>query len=296
MDSKNMNTFIQVAELHSFTKAAEKLGYTQSTVSFQIKQLESELGTTLFDRINHTITLTDQGRQLLETVHKINRLLRDFQMNLTDPSEISGHVKIVMATSLCSLIIGSVFPKLHSKYPGITLEIVAAGTEDMFRMLNQNEADLVYTLDSHIYNTNYYILAEKQISAHFVCSVEHPLAGSVVPLEELVKEPFLLTERNMSYRKVLDEKLAAKSMEITPILESGSTSLITSLVLQNYGISFLPDYSTKPYLQEGKMAIIHVSDLEVEVWTQLLIHRDKWASPQIKIVMDLLREATMEVF
>ncbi|MBQ5676877.1 MAG: LysR family transcriptional regulator, partial [Lachnospiraceae bacterium] len=65
MEIKNLDTFIQVAELSSFTKAADKLGYSQSTVSFQIKQLETELGAQLFERINHTVSLTERGKEIL---------------------------------------------------------------------------------------------------------------------------------------------------------------------------------------------------------------------------------------
>ena len=65
MELRNLITFIHVSELGSFTKAADELGYSQSTISFQIKQLEDELGCLLFDRINHTITLTERGRDLL---------------------------------------------------------------------------------------------------------------------------------------------------------------------------------------------------------------------------------------
>ena len=62
MELRNLITFTHVADLGSFTKAAEVLGYSQSTISFQIKQLEEELGCLLFERINHTITLTARGR------------------------------------------------------------------------------------------------------------------------------------------------------------------------------------------------------------------------------------------
>ena len=65
MEIRNLMSFIQVAELNSFTKAADVLGYSQSTVSFQIKQLETELDCLLFERINHTITLTERGKELL---------------------------------------------------------------------------------------------------------------------------------------------------------------------------------------------------------------------------------------
>lgn len=64
MELKNLESFIQVAELGSFTKAAKRLGYTQSTVSFQIRQLEEELGVPLFERIHHTVKLTAKGRSV----------------------------------------------------------------------------------------------------------------------------------------------------------------------------------------------------------------------------------------
>ena len=63
MDIKNLNTFILVAEMNSFSKAAVKLGYSQSTVSFQIKQLEQEFNSQLFERINHTVALTEKGEK-----------------------------------------------------------------------------------------------------------------------------------------------------------------------------------------------------------------------------------------
>ena len=70
MDIKNLVTFIHVAELRSFTKAGDKLGYSQSTVSFQIRQLENELGVPLFERINRTVTLTEHGVRLLRSAYK----------------------------------------------------------------------------------------------------------------------------------------------------------------------------------------------------------------------------------
>ena len=66
MDLKNLTTFIHVAELNSFSKAALALGYSQSTVSFQIRQLETELNAQLFERIHHTVALTEKGREVLK--------------------------------------------------------------------------------------------------------------------------------------------------------------------------------------------------------------------------------------
>ena len=294
MDIKNLVTFINVAELRSFTKAGDKLGYSQSTVSFQIRQLENELGVPLFERINRTVTLTEHGSRLLQSAYKINDLLQGFLDDTEAAAEIRGVVRLVMADSLCNEVIGRIFPELHRAYPGITLECVAAGTQEMFRMLNQNEADLVYTLDSHIYDTNYINLQEGRIGVHFVCAANHPRADRPsVSLKELIQQPFLLTEKGMSYRRVMDEALAAKSLEIRPVFVSGNTDLIRNLVAQGAGISFLPDYTTKELIAAGKLKYLQVPEMKVEIWTQLLHHRDKWISEPMRIVIDYLHKCIL---
>jgi DNA-binding transcriptional LysR family regulator len=79
MELRNLITFIHVAELGSFTQAGERLGYSQSTVSFQIKQLEQELGCLLFERINHTVTLTERGHDLVSYAHRVCALTDEFK-------------------------------------------------------------------------------------------------------------------------------------------------------------------------------------------------------------------------
>ena len=71
MDLKNLKTFLYAAELSSFTRAAERLGFSQPTVTFQIKQLERELDTHLFERVRHTVKLTEEGRAVLRYAYQI---------------------------------------------------------------------------------------------------------------------------------------------------------------------------------------------------------------------------------
>ena len=294
MDIKNLITFIHVAELRSFTKAGDKLGYSQSTVSFQIRQLENELGVPLFERINRTVTLTNHGSRLLQSAYKINEVLQDFEREKEVETEVSGKVRVAMADSLCNEVIRRVFPELHKKYPRIKLECISAGTQEMFRLLNQNEADLMYTLDSHIYDTNFSILQESRISMHFVCPADHPLAGrDHITAEELTKQPFLLTEKGMSYRRLMDEQLAAKSLEVKPVFVSGNADLICYLVEKGVGFSLLPDYVTRPYVEKGTLRYVNVPEIKLEVWTQLLHHRDKWISEPMRIVIDYLHRCVL---
>lgn len=286
MDLKNLNTFIYVAELSSFTKAAIKLGYSQSTISFQIRQLESELNCQLFERINHTVVLTERGKDVLKYAHQISKLTQELEQDIQERKAIAGHIRLAMADSLCDSMFGEKFLDFRRQYPGITLKIIAAGTEEMFRLLNHNEVDAILTLDNHIYNTEYVIVKEKKVGMHFVAAADSPAGKKkVLPVQELVKQPCILTEKGMSYRRLMDEKLAEMSLEIQPILEIGSTSLICSLVGLGLGISFLPDYVTEEAVKKGRLVYLEVDCFEIEVWKQLLYHRDKWISPQVESVL-----------
>lgn len=286
MDIKNLVTFMYVAELNSFTKAAETLGYSQSTISFQIKQLENELDSQLFERINRTVALTEKGREVLKYAQQITNLTQELQKNIHNDTEIRGDVRLAMADSLCSSMLSDEFSDFRKQYPGINLKILTSGTEEMFRLINHNEVDAILTLDNHIYNTEYIIVQEEQVNTHFVASPDHPLSKkTAVSIYDLLSEPFILTERGMSYRRLMDEKLAELSLEITPVLEIGSTSLICNLIEQNTGISLLPDYVTEQSKKEGRLAYLCVKDFDIKVWKQLLYHRDKWISPQMDSVL-----------
>ncbi|NBH71144.1 LysR family transcriptional regulator [Clostridiaceae bacterium] len=293
MDIKNLETFIQVAELSSFTKAAEKSGYSQSTVSFQIRQLEKSLGLLLFERVNHTVSLTAKGREVLAYAHEVRRLTQELEKQLhKEQEQASGHVRIAMADSLCSWLLRDDFQNFRRCHPKITVKIISGSTEEMFRLLNQNEVDLVYTLDNHIYDRTYRIASEEKVTAHFVAGAGYLAKGleGTRPLSprQLAGLPFLLTEKGMSYRRLMDERLAALSLEIRPILETGNADLICQLVAQGMGISFLPDYVTREAVKNGRVCYLPVEGFGIEIWRQLLYHHDKWVSPPMQAVIEYL--------
>ena len=92
----------------------------------------------------------------------------------------------------------------------------------------------------------------------------------------------------MSYRRLLDEFLARNSMEIHPVLEMGNADLLCRLVEENAGISFLPDYVTKTSVLEGRLVRLKIEGFDVELWKQILYHRDKWLSTPLKIAIEYL--------
>ena len=285
MDIKNLNTFILVAELGSFSRAGERLGYSQPTVSVQIRQLEQELGVRLFDRIGHAVRLTDGGREALLYAQQVCHIAQQMTHS-AGQSEAVSTIRLATSDSLCSALMFKALPSLRSQFPWIHLTLTTAGTEGLFRLLDQNEADLVCTLDSHIYNANYVTAAEEKIGVHFVVSSRSPLAQArYLSREDLLTQDFLLTEDGMSYRRLLTEWLARYSIQLQPVLETGSTDLICRLVEQGMGMSFLPDYVTEDAVRRGTVVRLDAEDFQPELWKQLLYRRDKWISRAMEAVI-----------
>ena len=296
MELRNLITFIHVAELGSFTKAAEKLGYSQSTISFQIKQLEDELGCLLFERINHTITLTQRGEELVVYAHQIRALTDELKENMEEEQQCFGHIHIVTPDSVCEDMINSNYMDFYGKYPFISLKFTTADTSVMFDMLDHNEADIIMTLDNHVYQKDYIIAKEEPLCMHFVTNAKSKFAGAKnLSIYDIIHEPFILTEYGQGYRRVFDKELAKKSLEITPVLEIGRTDIITSVLTQKDMISFLPDFVTQQKIASGELCYLDISDVHIDIWKQLIYHKNKWLSKTLKTFIDYVKQNEFSV-
>lgn len=291
MELRNLITFIHVAELGSFTKAAEQLGYSQSTISFQIKQLEDEIGCLLFERINHTITLTDRGRELVSYAHQVRALTEDFKDSLTKEEACRGHIHIVTPDSVCEEMIYSRYIDFHEKYPLISIRFTTGDSALMLDMLDHNEADVIITLDRRLYNKDYVIAKEEALPMHFVTSKRSRFVGKKnLSIHDIASEPFILTEYGQGYRRVFDKELAKKSMEITPVLEIGRTDVITHILAKSDMISYLPDFVTEELIESGELCYLDVCDIKVDIWKQLIYHKNKWMSKSLKTFIEYIKD------
>lgn len=291
MELRNLITFIHIAELGSFTKAAEQLGYSQPSVSFQIKQLEEELGCLLFERINHTITLTEHGVKLLERAHKVRALIDDFKEDMEEEKSVSGQIHIVTPDSVCEEMIQRHYIDFHNKYPDISIRFTTGDSGVMLDMLDHNEADVIITLDNHLYNKDYIIAKEQPLSMHFVANSKSKFANKKdISIKDLVNEPFILTEKGQGYRRVFDRELSKKSLEISAVLEIGRTDIITSLLTKTDMISYLPDFVTRPLIASGELCYLDVTDMNIDIWKQLIYHKNKWVSKSMKTFIDYVKE------
>ncbi len=203
----------------------------------------------------------------------------------------AGYIHFVTPDSVCEDMLLRNYADFHRHYPGIDLKFTNADTAVMFDMLDRNEADAVITLDNHIYRKEYVIAKEEAAGVHFVANPRSRFAGKKgLSIRDIAQEPFILTEKGMGYRRVLDKELAKRSIEITPILEVGRTDIIIRLPEENDCISYLPDFTTEKQVREGTLVYLDVVDVKTEIWKQLIHHRDKRLSNAMQLFLSYVKE------
>ena len=284
MEFREISTFLQVAQYQSFSKAARHLGYSQAAVTIQIKQLEQELGVHLFDRIGKQISLTHQGQVFYQYAVSIRNDLEQAKNAVSDPSTLSGKLCLGTIESICASIFPDLLAEYHRLHPEVTISIVTDSPGVLLDRMNENTIDIVYLLDRRIYHNRWCKTLEEPEENIFVASPDHELALAKreLELDEVLRFPFFLTEKDASYRHMLEQYLASINRSVKPFLEIGSTEFIIHMLLKNTGISFLPKFTVQRELQQKQLTALNVRGFQMQTWRQIFYHKDKWVTREMQ--------------
>lgn len=289
MEIRTLLTFARIAETGSFSRTAEQLGYSQSAVTMQIKQLEGELNTLLFERIGKQVKLTQAGSRLLPYAVEMLETLQKAECSVREPEEITGQLRIGTSESFVMSVLPPVFASLQEICPLVEITVQTALVPDLFQKLRQNEIDILFFLDEKVHFPEWVKVLEHPDDIYFVASSRSELAyQKCISTERLLREPLYLTEKGISYRYAMEQALAEKGFELHPFLEIGNTDIITKFLLQNRGISFLPEYVVRDYLNSGDLVILDTEYPKVTMWSQLVYHRNKCVTPQMQMFINSL--------
>lgn len=284
MEFREISTFLQVAQYQSFSKAARHLGYSQAAVTIQIKQLEQELGVHLFDRIGKQISLTHQGQVFYQYAVSIRNELEQAKNAVSDPSTLSGKLCLGTIESICASIFPDLLAEYHRLHPEVTISIVTDSPGVLLDRMNENTIDIVYLLDRRIYDNRWCKTLEEPEENIFVASPDHELAlvKRELELDEVLRFPFFLTEKDASYRHMLEQYLASINRSVKPFLEIGNTEFIIHMLLKNTGISFLPKFTVQRELQQKQLTALNVHGFQMQTWRQIFYHKDKWVTREMQ--------------
>lgn len=295
MDIRNVKTFVRVAELKSFTKAAEKLNYVQSTVTAQIKQLEKELGYSLFDRIGKKISLTVMGERFLKIAYELLLVSEKAENLNADSNDIKGVLRVGVSESLLISVFKDLIPEFKAKFRNIDLRIRSGHTVDLLDQLRQNNLDLLYV--SKIKNTDpdlkcYYARKENSV---FVSGTDYEkVSGKTISMDNIFKHSFIITEREGMYYSVLSKLAAEQNASVNDWIEVDNVLVIIELVKRGMGVAFLPEYLVADEIEKGNLKKINVNQSVETYYSQVLCHKDRWVTPFMLELINMLKKARPE--
>lgn len=283
MEIRHLNTFLQVAKVNNFTKAAEILGYSQSNVSLHILQLEEDAGVPLFDRVGKKATLTQYGRALVPYAQTIVSTAEHIQNLFQDQSSLGGVLRVGFVESVFECVFSKTFSRYHQLLPNVTVEVTVDATSELLKKLRTSELDIACVIDNFALNPDIHCWDSAQCGIVVVANPNHPLAGrGNLKISDLSQQEFVLVEDTAPYVVDFQKMLFKENVQIRSYLKVQSPKAVLELVSQEKLLSFLPEYSLKKAFQTGAVTKLALSDLSFEQSVQFLTHKNKVLTPQIE--------------
>ncbi|ARC76522.1 LysR family transcriptional regulator [Bacillus licheniformis] len=288
MEIRHLITFQTIVEMGSYTGAASKLGYTQSTITTHIQALEHEIGGALFTYEKRNLKLTQLGRELMPLAEELLSTHNQIK-NLQSAHEVKGVLKVAAPESLTIYRLGPIIREYSLKYPHVKLKL-SNGTcgQNQVDLLSGNvDVALMVYPEIELDKCIRYTLAEEKIV--LVGSSEGP-----EDLEEYQKHFFITNEEDCSYQTMFEKYLLKNDIHYFPTMELWSIEAIKQTVMSGLGFSVLPYITVKDEVESGKLKILPHSQYLDPLYSQMLIKKKKWQLPAVDAFADLVLHSFRE--
>ncbi len=284
-----LTTFLKIVETNSFSAASVSLGYAQSTVTTQIRQLEEELGTRLFERLGKRNVLTPAGERLVIYAEKLLQIEREIHLEVPESEEAGGILKLGVSESLCYNRLPEILISFKKVCPKAEIRLRLIGHETFPELLRKGELDLVYTLNPLMEDDSLLLLYKQPERLGFYVCPGHALAGRKVSEQDLDGAPMLLTGHTCSFRKLFLDAMAGRGYRPDIVLETDSKEILKQFAENGLGTAFMPDMAAEEEVRTGRLARLDWAGAEFPVYSQVLIHKDKRISKAMEGLVDLIK-------
>ena len=295
MELKYLITFKAIVEEGGFTKAAKRLNYTQSTITFQIGQLEQELSAKLFERIGRRMVLTKAGERLIPYVEDVLNSVDRLQNFEEDLTSWKGDLKIGIGETLLSYKIPPILKVFHEQAPNTRLFLRSMNCYDIRDELIAGSLDMgVFYHDIGGVGTN---LVTKPLKAYKMALIASPTIkesfSDFITPNQKIPIPFLINEPNCIFRQIFEQYLREKSILMDHTIELWSIQTIKQLVQNDVGITYLPKFAVEQELKQGTLSEIPTELSDTTITAVCGYHKNKWVSPLMQLFLKLC-EAMIE--
>jgi len=295
MEVRQLHIFRVLAEELNFTRTAERVHTVQSNVTTQIKSLEQELGTPLFDRLAKRVVLTEAGRSFLPYAEKALAAMDEGERAVRYGHEAAGPLRIGAPESVLTYRLPRILGRFRQRHPHVNLIFRPHWDESLTTTLESGQLDMAIRMVDVIEADSLHSVRLRTERVFYVAHPAHPLSGlAQVHPRHLAGQVLLLTEAGCAYRKKLDQVLAAQDIRPENIVEFTSVEAIKQCVIAGMGLGLLPEIVVRGELDSGQMKALSWAGPSVDIATHVIWHKDKWMSPSMTAFLNLLQEDLKE--
>ncbi len=279
MDIKQLNTFLALCKIQNFTKTADLLGYAQSSITAQIKQLEKELDVKLFERIGKSVSLTLAGKSLIPYATQMVAISSNMKELIAPSDAINGSINIGVAESLCIYRLPRIIKKYKMQHPNIDICLKLLSCDQFLPMLCDNAIDIAFTIGNEIKDASIISQFELPEPILMLSYPENPLTSKAhVASKDFTNEAFVLTEPGCCYRGAFVNDMLASNIKPKVILETNSIQAIKEISMSGLGICVLPQIAVTKEVENKELIPLAYKN-NYKICSQLIYHKDKWISP-----------------
>lgn len=294
MELKYLQTFRTIVESGSFTRAAEDLHYTQSTITFQVGQLEKELSAQLFEKIGRKMVLTKAGEQLYPYVKDVLASLDRMGNFEADMNQYRGSLKLGVGESLLCYKLPEILEQFHRTASETKLYIQSMNCYEIRDALFDGSLDMgIFYQDVGGLGSMLETVPLGSFPLKLVASPEtarqYPdfiTCGQEIPL------PFIINEKNCIFRQIFEQYLKDRSIRLDHTIELWSIPTIKNLVKSSMGISYLPAFTVEDEIEKGELCEISTGLAGTVITAVCGYHKNKWLSPAMRFFLDVIRQNT----
>lgn len=255
MEIRQLRAFTAIAETGTFTAGAQRVHVTQAAVSMQIRQLETELGASLFIRAPRRVILTEAGESLLE---RARRILREHDVAVAEIAELAGAERGRLRVGSASAMVSAdplpqILKELRERHPRAEVTIVSGTSEALVRQILAGELDVAFvSLPVEARGIQTEGLSRDELVA--IASPRHRLAKQkVLSVFALAGEKLILGERGGNTRRLIDELFAEAGVQPVVAMELSRLSAIKRMVEEDMGVGIIPMRSATEEVSEGRL-------------------------------------------
>ena len=295
MDLDQLHTFLEIVRLKSFSKAALTCFRTQPAISAQVRQLEQDLNTTLFDRLGTRISLTPAGRIFSEYAEQILDLRRRAQDTINELQTMPrGELVIAANESTCIYVLPEVFANYKRLFPNVQLHVDRSYGARVVEAVVDNQADFGIA-QLPIQEKKLQVVKIHSDEIKILVPPNHELAGKAqVTAQELLPFPLLLPKSGTT-RTRLNSWLEVVEDEIRVSMELDSTEMIKRFVMADLGVSFLAASTCAEEVAAGRIAAVSLGPEPMVRRLGLIYRKDKALSKaSLGFIQVILEQASKE--